>query len=312
MHLLSAILQQATGMTALDFARQYLFEPLGVPELIWPDDPQGYSRGWGDLYLHPHDMAKLGYLWLNQGVWEGEQIVSREWVEDSVTLHINAEGYGDDYGYGWWVARDNPPTYSAQGRGGQRIIVIPDLSIILVTTGGGFEMDEVEPLLVAALGDIEQPLPANPAGVAHLEAAVATVAQAPDPELPTQLPPVAAAISGQTFVFEPNQAGLECLRLEFDDSAEAVLQMASTGVSPVSLAIGLDGIYRLVPGEYDLPQGLRGYWADAQTFVLERDAIANNEHFAYRMRFEGDHVTIEGQQTTHELTMTLEGSLQNP
>ena len=83
MHILSAILQEATGMTALEFGRENLFEPLGIRDVIWPVDPQGFNYGWGDLYLYPHDAAKIGYLWLNNGVWDNEQIVSRKWVEDS-------------------------------------------------------------------------------------------------------------------------------------------------------------------------------------------------------------------------------------
>ena len=96
MHLLSAILQQATGMTALDFARQNLFEPLGIRNVVWESDPQGYSHGWGDLYLTPGDAAKIGYLWLNSGVWEGKQIVPAAWVEDSVKVQM--EAIPDDYG----------------------------------------------------------------------------------------------------------------------------------------------------------------------------------------------------------------------
>ena len=70
-------MQQATGMTALDFARRYLFEPLGIQDVLWRTDPQGFSRGSEGIYLHPRDMAKLGYLWLNRGAWDGKQIVSR-------------------------------------------------------------------------------------------------------------------------------------------------------------------------------------------------------------------------------------------
>jgi CubicO group peptidase (beta-lactamase class C family) len=76
MHLLSAVLQEATGMTAFDFARQYLFEPLGIQDVIWESDPQGYTRGWGDLHLKPEDLAKIGFLWLHRGNWDGKQIVS--------------------------------------------------------------------------------------------------------------------------------------------------------------------------------------------------------------------------------------------
>ena len=71
-------------MTAFEFARQYLFEPLGIQEVIWESDPQGYTRGWGDIHLLPKDAAKIGYLWLNNGVWDGKQIVSADWVKDAV------------------------------------------------------------------------------------------------------------------------------------------------------------------------------------------------------------------------------------
>src|SRR3990172_382657 len=75
MHLLSAILQEATGMTALDFARANLFEPLGITDVYWPADPQGYTHGWGDVCLRPGDMAKLGFLFLHQGQWGDQQVV---------------------------------------------------------------------------------------------------------------------------------------------------------------------------------------------------------------------------------------------
>jgi len=120
MHLLSAILQEATGLTSLDFARQYLFEPLGIREVFWQSDPQGYTHGWGDLYLKPRDAAKLGYLWLNGGGWEGKQIVPASWVADSVQALSHAGD--DDYGYGWWVSEDS---YYAAGRGGQNIRAYP-------------------------------------------------------------------------------------------------------------------------------------------------------------------------------------------
>ncbi len=309
LHLLSSILQQATGMTALDFARQNLFEPLGIRDVIWQTDPQGYNRGSEGLYLHPHDMAKLGYLWLNKGQWERKQIVSRDWVENSVRAQIETGG-DDDYGYGWWVHTGDPVAYSAIGRGGQRIIVVPAWNLMVVMTGGGFEFDDIEPLVVSALVDMKKPLPANPAGVAQLDAALAAVSQpAPQPVAP--LPEMARAISGKTFVFEPNPLEIENLRFEFNDSAEAILHVTSTdsGKTP-PWPIGLDGIYRLFPGDYNLSQGLRGYWADAQTFVLESDEIANNDHVILRMRFEGDRVVIEGQETSHEIGVRVEGRLE--
>jgi CubicO group peptidase (beta-lactamase class C family) len=259
MHLLSAILQKATGMTALDFARQNLFEPLGIRDVIWESDPQGYTRGWGDLHLIPKDAAKLGYLWLNKGVWEGMQIVSAAWVEDAVRPHSHTGK--DDYGYGWWVSKDS---YYAMGRGGQNIKVMPALNAILVTTGSGFEYDEISPYLIAAVVDPAKPLPANPAGVAQLDAALAALVQ-PPPSLPVRPEPdTARAISGKTYVFEPNAGYVENLSLEFNDSAEATMYLKREG-SDVIWRIGLDGKYRRSSDGL----ALRGYWEDPQTFVIE-------------------------------------------
>jgi CubicO group peptidase (beta-lactamase class C family) len=176
-HLLSPILQRATGMTALDFARQNLFAPLGIKDALWESDPQGFSDGWGDLYLRPRDMAKIGYLWLNNGQWDGKQVVPREWVEASVKVQMAETGDDDKYGYGWWITNEDTGEYAAIGRGGQRIQVVPALNAIIVTTGGGFEYDEMMPFLEPAAVNMQEPLPANPDGVAQLEATVKAVAQ---------------------------------------------------------------------------------------------------------------------------------------
>ena len=315
-HLLSAVLQRVTGMTALEFARQNLFEPLGIRDVIWPADPQGVTRGWGDIRLLPSDMAKIGFLWRNRGVWDGRQIVSSGWVASSVKPHIST-GEGEHYGYGWWVDTANEQgefsSYRADGRGGQYIIVVPSLNLIIVTTGGGFDFDEIAPLLVQAIGDMSKPLPANPDGVAALEAAVTAVAQAPQPRPVPPLPKTARVVSGQTFVFGPNPAGMKAARFEFNDSATATMRITfAENRQPQAWPVGLDGVYRMSKGEYGAPQGLRGYWADAQTFVLEYAGITNNDHIMFRMRFAGDRVVVEAQETAHELGVRFEGRLQQP
>lgn len=311
MHLLSGILQSSTGMSELEFARSNLFEPLGIKDVIWQEDPQGYSRGWGDLFMHPRDAAKLGYLWLNGGVWEGRQIVSKEWVENSVKTQIKT-GTDDDYGYGWWVMPQEATgaEYAAVGRGGQRVHVIPGLDVIIVTTGGGFELDNIMPYIEPSLIDPSKPLAANPEGVERLNSALSEILKAPSPKPVSPLPDMARRISGRTYVFAENPLELKSFRLEFDDSAEASMQLAFTDERPEQLQqIGLDGAYRFFNGEYGLPEGMRGYWADDETFVLERDAAAMNDHATYELHFEGTRVTLKGQETAHELVIQLEGRL---
>ncbi|MHA2238444.1 MAG: serine hydrolase [Candidatus Hodarchaeales archaeon] len=127
--LLSAIVQAATGMNSFDFGMQYLMEPLGMDrsDVLWMRDPQG--RVYGDLYLTPRNMAKLGQLFLNNGSWNGVQIVSKEWVTNAT----RNRPYG--YGYQWWTNEDY---YTAVGYNGQEIIVIPDDDMVVVFTSGGY------------------------------------------------------------------------------------------------------------------------------------------------------------------------------
>jgi CubicO group peptidase (beta-lactamase class C family) len=310
MHMLSAILQKATGMTALEFARVNLFEPLGIREAIWPTDAQGYNHGWGDLRLHPDDTAKIGLLWLHSGQWNGRQVVPREWVDSSVKTQIKT-GRDDDYGYGWWITGQKGE-FAAIGRGGQRIQVWPEIDAILVMTGGGVDIDDFESLIAPALVDKIKPLPAKPSGVARLEEAIAAVAAPPAPKPVAPLNATAKRISGKTFVFDPNPLEIEEVTLEFADPASAVFRINHSGGKLDSWPVGLDGVYRMSEGYFGLPQGLRGEWVDDRTFALEYDNIANNDHLFLQLSFDGDRVTLESHETAHELGVRFDGRIRDP
>jgi len=131
-HLLSCIITEATGMSALEFAEEQLFEPLGITGAEWTEDSQGHNWGYSSLYITPHDMAKIGYLFLQEGEWDGEQVVPESWVEEATTEQIYAGTLLDGYGYQWWTS--NNGYYSAIGYKGQFIHVVPDLDLIMVTT----------------------------------------------------------------------------------------------------------------------------------------------------------------------------------
>ncbi|MFW9993616.1 MAG: serine hydrolase domain-containing protein [Candidatus Odinarchaeota archaeon] len=132
--LLSAIIQQATGMNALDFGNRYLFGPLGITDVLWTKSPDGVCDGGGGLYMTSRDMAKFGILHLNNGSWNGKQIIPAEWVTNSTRSHhyFTAEKYGG-YGYQWWTY-PRSRIYFASGALGQRIYVIPDYDMVVVFT----------------------------------------------------------------------------------------------------------------------------------------------------------------------------------
>ncbi len=131
-HLLSAIVQVATGMTTLEFAEEYLFEPLGISPVDWYRDMAGWYKGGYDLRMTPRDMAKFGYLFLNNGTWDGDQIVSEEWVRTSTSTITEVDDF-TGYGYQWWTTPELG-MYSARGLYGQYIFVIPEYDIVVAFT----------------------------------------------------------------------------------------------------------------------------------------------------------------------------------
>jgi hypothetical protein len=168
------------------------------------------------------------------------------------------------------------------------------MNVVLVTTGGGFSMPEIDPYLIAAIGDMEKPLPANPAGVARLQAVVAELAKPPAPTAVPPLPEIAHVLSGQTFVFEPNPLQLRSMRLDFSavHQAEAIftLDLASEQ-GPRIASIGLDGIYR--PSQSGRPVVARGSWTDASTFAIDYSEGPGLTAHTIRLRFDGDQVDLD-------------------
>lgn len=145
-HVLSAIVQQATGMGTREFAEANLFGPLGITVDAWPTDSRGIPMGGGGLMITPREMAKLGYLYLRGGEWDGKQIVSKEWVESATRKQIDVdEKMG--YGYQWWTV-PSLDAYAALGRFGQTIVVVPADDLVIVTTASmGGDHEEIFPLI---------------------------------------------------------------------------------------------------------------------------------------------------------------------
>lgn len=309
MHLLSAVLQKATGMTALEFARENLFAPLGIQEVYWPADGQSVTHGWGDLCLRPADMARLGLLFLNQGSWEGRQVVSRQWVQEATRKQSATGGSrGEDYGYGWWIGRAHKEAeFLAAGNGGQKIKVYPNLKLMIVTTGGGFEYDEIEPYLLPAILDRGKAWPANPEGQKQLAAVLAGLVEPPAAEPAPALPAIAGEVSGQTYRFEANELGLRVMRLDFNNPSEATLRLEMANeASPRLAGVGLDGRFR--PSQQGPPTMARGQWTAQNTFVIEYNEGPGFAVFTIKIVFEGERLVLELQGTGLKMTVGAERS----
>jgi len=154
--LISAILVQATGRSVLEFAREKLFDPMGIdtepaaqpfvpeadvgaydatPGFGWATDPKGLNRGGAGLKITAPDMIALGTLYLHQGKWNGQQLVPTEWVRESTSRRFATDEWVGGYGCFWWLPRlDEHPGFAALGYAGQLIEVVPDLNLVVAVS----------------------------------------------------------------------------------------------------------------------------------------------------------------------------------
>ena len=141
-HLLSAIVNRTTGIPTQSYADTRLFQPLGISDYEWRLDPQGVAFGGAGLNITPRDMAKFGFLYLNNGTWDGEQIVPSTYVSASTQVQAPETGppVHHNYGFQWWIDL-SLDAYGAYGANGQYIWVQPknDLIVVFTSSGGYFE-----------------------------------------------------------------------------------------------------------------------------------------------------------------------------
>jgi len=141
-HLISAVIKSATGMYANQFAEKYLFHPMGIYAYQWNRDSTGHPCTGGTdggVGLRSRDLAKIGWLFLNDGTWKGQRIISMDWIEVATRPHTKFPGGRQSYGYNWfpgslWVAGTEYEYVATFGYGGQTMYLVPELELILIFT----------------------------------------------------------------------------------------------------------------------------------------------------------------------------------
>ncbi len=137
-HLFSAIIERASGMKFEDFADKHLFTPLGIEEIEWKRDPCGFACAAGSVggvSLTPMDLAKIGWMVIDGGEFNGRRIVDTDWLDRS-TVGLVDTLHGAHYGYGWWVWHaDGIKIFAAKGYAGQALMIVPELDLFVVFTG---------------------------------------------------------------------------------------------------------------------------------------------------------------------------------
>jgi CubicO group peptidase (beta-lactamase class C family) len=298
--LVSAIVTKLTGRLAEDYARQRLFDPLGIVDWHWDRDPQFLTIGEGMLYLLPRDAAKLGYLYLHHGEWDGQQLLPNGWADVLNHKLVNMHASWDaklSYSNFFWVFPDRR-AYMFNGKNGQYIFVFPDQDIVAVTTARKHpSMRSLVDALSRAVKS-ESALPPNPDAAEQLANAIKDAAT----EKPTAVgptPEIASAISGKTYKFAEGSLTL------YLSGARPHLEFERYYHDPLipsvkyDVPIGLDGLYRkgqpmifgynaIFPGHNpnEIPVA-KGRWTDAQTFVIDTQALGYGEQRQITLTFSG-------------------------
>ncbi|MCC6154416.1 MAG: serine hydrolase [Candidatus Hydrogenedentes bacterium] len=316
-HLLSVILHRATGEKEEAFATSQLFGPLGITEYIWPCDPTGTdNHGWGDLHITPDSMAKLGLLYLNDGVWDGKRLLPEGWAAAATTAQAT---FQDDathtgYGYQWWVTDKG---YQALGRGGQHIDVYRTKDLVVVMTSGGLGPRPYQVLSERILSAVESdaPLPNNDSGVASLESAVRAASAEPqvqktDPKRP---PRIARRASGKVYAMAPNPLGITKVMSEFTKGGDASVTITSSTFLPgaehkIAIPTGMDNVARISPGRYGLPAAAKGAWDNANALVVDYDEIGNINRWRIRLEFSSKDLTLSMREITGLGSFEIKGT----
>jgi hypothetical protein len=299
-HLVSAILQEATGLDARTYANLHLFGPIGIAEVPperWPSDPGGVSMGGSGLQLTPTEIARFATLYLNGGRWGDRQVVPEEWVAASTTPHIEVgkmKSYGDmnrSYGYLWSLYPEQK-FYSALGRNGQHIHVFPEEDLVVVfTSATSLVSDENQ---FALLKDYILPsiqsktaLPENRFAATRLQELIAAASL---PRLPVAgLPPAGQALNGKPIRIGENPFGWETMTITFEEGVDFADIQFNNGVQ---LSVGLDNLYRVqdLPGSGKV--GFKAAWERDDRFTVQQIVLGTWSELEISLTIDGDRVTL--------------------
>ncbi len=225
--MLSAIVQQVTGETVFDYLLPRIFKPLGIRGIDWDLNPQGITMGMIGLRLRTEDLAKFGQLLLNSGVWNGKQLIPKEWIKEATAFQIkNSEepeekrslsDWGQGYAYQMWRGKNN--TVRVDGMGGQFVVLIPDKDAIVVFTANNSntqkQLDLMHNYLIPAIKSDKSLVP-NPSSHEEMTKKAATLNISPGFEKSSESD-FEKLVSGKEFILSENDNKIQSVYISFKD-----------------------------------------------------------------------------------------------
>ena len=220
-YMLSAIIQKVTGETLLQYLTPRVFEPLGITNPKWDEDPDGINVGGWGLNVRTKDIASLGQLYLQKGLWNGEQLISKDWVKEATSLQTSNGSNPDSdwdqgYGYQFWQCRHG--LYRGDGAFGQYCIVMPEQEAVVAITSGTNDMQAIMNLvwdhLLPAFQD--EALPDDEDSYSSLKNKLAELAMSTIEGKNSS--PIAESISGKKYELEDNILRMKSITFDLSDT----------------------------------------------------------------------------------------------
>jgi len=301
-YMLSAIISQLTGEFLIDYLRPRLFDPLGIENPVWDADPQGRSIGGSGLHITTEGIARFVQMYLQQGEWNGQHILTPEWVAEATAAHSdnsNTQSNPDwtvGYGYQFWRCRHN--AYRGDGAFGQYGLVLPEQDAAIAITSGLRDMQEILDLvwkhLLPAMHD--EALPDDPAA----QEALATKLKRLMLPVPAGEPSSskAASLAGKTFTLVENDFGARTVAVDAaDDTVTLTLVAEGTNRDTLSVTAGF-GSWRAGRsagrGHGNESVAASAAWTDPDTLEVRVCFTESETCPIFRIRVgDGERITLE-------------------
>lgn len=302
--MLSAIVQKVTGQTVLAYLQPRLFEPLGIEHPVWDTNFQGISLGGYGLRVRTEDIAKFGQLYLQQGNWQGKQLLPADWVAMATARQTsNGSNPGSDWnqGYGFQFWRCRHHAFRGDGAFGQYCVVLPDEDTVVAINSGVQDMQAVLNAiwdkLLPALGS--PALPPNPEAAQRLADRLAHLEVVPAQGVAASA--LFPQIANRKFVFPANDEKVDSVMLAESESGKSlVLKLRLAGediVIPCGYHTWIDSRAPLFAGKLahfpDEPVAATFAWTDDYTCTIKLCAVETPYYKLLSLRFAGDQVTLD-------------------
>ena len=302
-YVLASLVQRTTGVPTEEYLASRLFEPLGIDNPLWGKSPEGVNMGDGGLSVRTEDLAKLGQLYLQGGLWNGARVLPAEWVLGATSSQISTGNRDSNwgYGYGFQFWQNLAGGYRADGSLGQFSIVLPEHDLVLAITSGTQNTDGVMNVvwqnLIPALSTAG--LPEDTGSLSALSEALDALS-VPSP-VGAATSPQSASVSGRRYAMNQNAQGVTGVTFDFAGATPALTIEDANGAHVIPIGVGnwlrgRTGYRRRINELFDTPeQGIAasGAWATDDTF--EARLVFNETPYTMisRFRFAGEQVFVD-------------------